>query len=227
MTFEASYSSGATSARVTSGRVTIGAWGAPTAVVQVAEDDPVPASGVLTIGDFSQVMAVQKTGAHGGSRGLWLVGGANGWKKTIRRQFYSDAQGIKLASVLRDAAQLAGESVSLGSAFAGRVLGQFYNREEAPASRTLALTVGTSWWIDPLGVTQIGDRPTSVIAVDFDPVEPIRPEVGLYTIATEDLATWLPGATFTKPGIIDDVLTISSVSIVFGKTLRLEVLVNL
>lgn len=227
MTFEASYTSGATSARVTSGRVHIGAWGAPTAVVQVAEDTLVPTSGVLTIGDFSQACAVEKTGAYGGSRGIWLVAGANGWRKTIRRQFYSDTNGVKLASVLRDAAQLAGESVALGSAFAGRVLGQFWNREEAPASRSLALTVGSSWWIDPLGVTQIGDRPTSVIAVDFDPVAPIRPELGSYTIATEDLLPWLPGATFTKPGIIDDVLTVSSVSIVFGTKLRLEVLVNL
>jgi hypothetical protein len=227
MSFEASYTSGATSARVTAGRVHLPAWGAPTAVVQVAEDAPVPPSGVLVLGDFSQVMTVEHTGAYGGARGIWLVGGANGWKRTIRRQFYSDPSGVKLAAVLKDAAQLAGESVALGSDFAARVVGQFWAREEAPASRSLALTVGSSWWVDPLGVTQIGTRPTVPIVVDFDPVMPIRPELGSYTIATEDLATWVPGATFTKPGILDDVLTISSVSIVFGAKLRLEVLVNL
>lgn len=227
MSFEASYTSGATSARVTAGRVTLSAWGAPVAVVQVAEDAPVPASGVLVLGDFSQVMTVEKSGPYGGSRGIWLVGGANGWRRTIRRQFYSDPQGVKLAAVLKDAAQLAGERVALSAAFSGRVLGQFWSREEAPASRSLALTVGSSWWIDPLGTTQIGERPTSAIAVEFDPVVPIRPELGSYTIATEDLLPWVPGATFTKPGIIDDVLTISSVSIVFGAKLRLEVLVNL
>lgn len=229
MSFEATFSSGATVARVTAARVSLPAWGCPVAVAQVAEDTLVPTTGVLVLGDFSQVMTVEETGPYGGSRGIWLVGGANGWKKTIRRQFYSNAQGIKLASVLGDAAALAGESLSLGASFASQVLGQFWNREEAPASRTLALTVGQSWWVDPLGVTQIGDRPTSAIAVDFDPVAPIRPELGTYTIATEDLLPWVPGATFSKPGILDDVLTISSVSIsmMVGGKLRLEVMVNL
>lgn len=229
MSFDLTYSSGATVARVMNGRVHLPAWGAPTAVVQLAEDDPIPTTGVLQIGDFSQVMTVEKTGPYGGSRGVWLVAGANGWRRTIQRQFYSDPQGVKLSSVIGDAARLCGETVVLGADFASRVLGQFWARAEAPASHTLNRTIGNSWWINPLGVTQIGDRPASVIEVDFDPVAPIRPELGMYTIATEDLAPWVPGASFTKPGILDDALTISSVSIVLavGGKLRLEVLVNL
>ena len=87
--------------------------------------------------------------------------------------------------------------------------------------------MGSAWWIDALGATQIGERSGTAIAVDFDPVAPIRPERGLYTIATEDLATWLPGATFQKSGIVDEPQTISSVSIALdGGKLRLEVLVN-
>lgn len=229
MSFDLTYSSGASVARVMNGRVHLPAWGAPTAVVQLAEDDPIPTTGALRIGDFSQAMTVEKTGPYGGSRGVFLVAGANGWKRTIRRQFYSNSQGVKLASVLGDAAKLCGETVSLGSDFAARVVGEFWARAEAPASHTLDRTVGQSWWINPLGVTQIGDRPASVIEVDFDPVAPIRPELGVYTIATEDLLPWVPGATFTKSGILDEPLTISSVSIVLsvGGKLRLEVLVNL
>lgn len=229
MSFEATFTSGATSARVTAARVHLPAWGAPTAGVQIAEDDPLPSTGVLVIGDFSQVMTVERTGPYGGSRGAWLVAGANGWKKTIRRQFYSDTQGIKLSAVIGDAAQLCGEKVLLGDDFKARVLGEFWARAEAPASHTLQRTIGDSWWIDPLGVTQIGDRPASLIEVDFDPVMPIRPELGLYTIATEDLLPWVPGATFSKPGILDEVLTASSVSIDLAANgkLRLEVLVNL
>ena len=68
-----------------------------------------------------------------------------------------------------------------------------------------------------------------MIEVDFDPVAPIRPELGSYTLATEDLLPWVPGAAFSKPGIIDDLLTISSVSISIaaGGKLRLDVMVNL
>ncbi len=214
--------------RVTSARVHLPAWGAPSAVVQLASDEAITSPATLTIGDFAAVMSVARTGPYGGSRGAWLVAGANGWSRTIRRQFYRDTtNGVRLSSVLRDAAALVGETV-LVLPGDDRILGQFWARQEDAAAMVLARTVGTSWWIDPLGVTQLGDRPSSVIGVDFDPVDPIRLELGTVTIATEDLAPWVPGASFTKPGILDDALTISSVSITMavGGKLRLEVLTN-
>lgn len=214
--------------RVTSARVHLDAWGAPSAVVQLADDEPILPTATLTIGDFVAVMSVERTGPYGGSRGAWLIAGANGWGKLVRRQFYRDtANGVRLSSVLRDVAALVGETV-LVLPGDDRILGQFWARQEDVAAMTLARTVGKGWWINPLGVTQLGARPSSVIEVDFDPVDPIRPELGTVTIATEDLLPWVPGATFSKPGILDDVLTISSVSITMavGGKLRLEVLTN-
>lgn len=214
--------------RVTSARVHLPAWGAPTAVVQLAEEDAIPLTAPLVIGDFSAVMSVQKTGPYGGSRGAWLIAGANGWRKLVRRQFYRDtANGVKLSAVLRDVAALVGETVSVPAAL-DRVLGPYWNRQEDAAAMALARLVGSGWWVDPLGVTRIGERPASTVGVDFDPVAPIRPELGSYTLATEELAPWVPGAVFRKDGILDDPLTISSVSIAMavGGKLRLEVLTN-
>lgn len=212
--------------RVTAARILLPAWGAAVGDVQIAEDDPILDTALLTIADFSQVMTVQRTGPYGGSRGARLIAGAAGWRKTVRRQFYGDANGVKLAAILGDAAGLVGETVVLASAFASRLVGFYWNREEAPASRVLALTVGTSWYVDPLGVTQVGERVASTVGTDFE-VTSARPELGLYTIGTEDLVPWRPGVMFVKPPIVPLPLAVSSVSIVMtGNKLRLEVMAD-
>ncbi len=210
--------------RITSARITRGAWGAASGDVAFAEDTAVATRGTLTIGNASLVMAVHRQGGYGGSRSARLVAGAGGWLTTAPRQFYRNPLGIKLSTVLRDVAARVGESVVLSAPFASQVVGVFWSREEAPASRTLGSTVGKSWYVDAAGVTQIGTWPTVAIASAFDVTE-YDPARGLYTIATEDPAAWVPGATFTKPPIVPGVVTVSSVSIVLDdeQRLRLEV----
>lgn len=210
--------------RATSARLTISSWGAAVADVQLADDAEVAPRGTLTIGDLSLVMSTLRGGAFAGSRALRLVGGAGGWRTVAPRQAYADPKGVKLATVVRDVAAKVGETVSFASDFASRLLGQFWARADAPASEVLALTVGRSWYVDPAGVTQIGERPTTTIASGFDVLD-FRPNLGLVVIATETLAPWVPGAVFKSP-LLAAPLTASSVTIALnpkGK-LRVEVL---
>jgi hypothetical protein len=214
------------SSRIVSARITLPAWGAAVGDAQLADDAAVPARATLTIGNLALVMTARRgggaAGAFAGSRGLRLVAGADGWRQTCPRQFYADPLGIKLATVLRDAAVKVGESVALSSAYASRAVGVFWSREEAPASRTLKNTIGNAWWIDALGVTQIGERPTTRITSAFVPT--FDPARGQWTIATEDPLSWRPGATFTTP-LVTGTHTVSSVSLVLADSkLRLEVL---
>lgn len=212
--------------RIVSARITLPSWGAACGDAQLADDDAVPERGALTIGNLSLVMTAIRgatpSGAFAGSRALRLVAGAGGWRQPAARAMYADVNGVRLATILRDVAAKVGEAVSLAAPYATNVVGLFWAREEAPASRTLRNTVGTAWYVDAAGVTQIGDRPTVPITSEFVPT--FKPELGLWTIATEDPLSWVPGATFTTP-LVPGTHTVSSVSVVLADSkLRLEVL---
>ena len=129
--------------------------------------------------------------------------------------------GIKASLVLRDAAAEVGESVNVAS---DSNLGPKFDRSAGPASRVLRQVAGDAWYIDASGVTQLGTWPTRKVPSAFT-VENQDGARGLFTIATEDYAAWLPGATFTA-AFISGTYTVNAVSFTFGDDgkLRLEVL---
>ena len=222
MTLFASYAG----SRVTAGRITTSASGAWVGDLMLADDSDVPTRGTLTIADLTLVGAVTRGGPFAGSRALRLVGGAGGWRNELPALPYAKPQGVRLATVLGDAAAAVGERVVLSAAYATRVLGVAWVRARMPASQVLALTVGRAWWVDPAGVTQVGDRPTSAVIASGFTVTNYQHNLGLVTIATETLAPWQPGATFRDVLLGTAPLTASSVTIALdprGK-LRLEVL---
>jgi hypothetical protein len=216
--------------RIVSARVTLPPWGAWSADVQLAAEDAVSPRGVLTIGNLSLVGAVLpgRDGPFAGSRSLRLVGGAGGWYRTVGARFYAKPQGVRLATVLGDVAAEVGEAIVLSSAFTSRVVGQFWARAAGQAVGVLSVAAGRAWYIDEVGVTQVGERPSTTVSSPFTISGPgYRGSLGMVEIATEDLLSWRPGALF-RSELLSTPLTVASVSIHMAadSTLRLEVMTS-
>lgn len=210
--------------RVVAARITLPASGRVVADVSFADETAVAATGVLRVADLSLLCTVLRGAAFAGARSARLVGGYGGWNREVSALPYAKAQGVRLATVIGDAAAAVGERVNLRGAYASQLVGQRWVRSAGPASLVLSQTVQRAWWVDGDGVTQVGERPTALVSQGFDIIN-WQPGLGLATIATETLAVWQPGIAFRSP-ILPAPLTVTSVSIVMAPSgvLRLEVL---
>lgn len=187
----------ANGARIVTLSLSLPLYGTWEADVTLADPAPLTAPVALTLGNLSLVGAVYRQGPFGGVQYARLVGGGGGWRSTLPAQAYGNPGGVLLSTVLRDAAAAVGEQVNVPSTV-DAVIGQFFTREKAPASRVLGQLGGPLWWVDAAGVTQITARPAATITTPFT-VEAFDPGCGELTIATEDYASWLPNATFSAP----------------------------
>jgi hypothetical protein len=171
---------------------------------------------------------VYRSDPYGGQVRARLVGGFGGWRQRVQSQGYGTPTGIKLSTVLHDVARLVGEAVQvdadvgIGNAFV-RV-----NFTTSVASdvlwQMLAQAFIPAWRIDPAGTTQLTPWPTVKIITPFT-VTDQKPDEGVVTIATEDYASWMPGAQFTSP-LVEGTFTSAGVHYVWdndGK-FRFEVL---
>jgi len=201
--------------------LTMAAFGSWVADVTLAEAEQLQPSVQLVASNLELRGTVIRQDAFAGQREARVVGGAGGWRKQVSSRSYRQPGGLPLSTVLRDAAIEVGETVHIGT---DRTIGTDYVRERAPASRVLRHLVGRAWWIDAAGVTQLGARPSTQVKTEFAVVR-YSADVGLLVIATEDLASWLPGATFSN-ALVTTAKTVASSSIrMEGPTLRVEVMV--
>lgn len=200
-----------------------GAWVADV-VLQSSSAIPTTANGCsLVAGDLKLVGTAIRTASFSGSRSARIVGGAGGWRKALPAKGYSHPGGLKLSAVLNDVARESGESIVISSAL-DREIGTSYGREAAKAERALHLLTNGAWWIDPAGKTQIATRDGSAVVSPFT-VAGWSGGKGKFDIASETIATWMPGRTFTAP-TVSGTQTVSAVTIIAdneGK-LRLSVL---
>lgn len=203
----------------------VGAW---TADLQLATQQMVSGRVEVVIGNLTLQGFVFRSESYGGQVSARLVGGAGGWRTEIAAQGYGSAQGVKLSTVLQDAAAACGEQVNI---FADVTIGQAFVRVAFGTSvasdvlwQMIALGHMTAWYVAPSGVTKTGPWPLTTIATPFD-VTDQKPDEGLIVIATEDYASWMPGASFTSP-LLDGRYTSAGVQYVFDAegTFRLEVL---
>lgn len=177
--------------RVTSARATIPAWGRWYADVSIDVEATLTGAATLKIADLTLVGTVLTGGPAKGRSHFRIVAGAGGWGRTLPRKSYTNDAGVKLATVLGDAAKEAGEMLDLGARSADRV-GPNWVRDDGPASRLLEQLASESWYIDEAGVTRLGRRPTVRYALPstHGPLDLARRTV---TIAAESIATILPG----------------------------------
>ena len=195
-------------ARVSACSITMPYYGAWVADVDVVGSAEIASPVSLVVGDLTLVGTVVRQAGFTGDRKARIVGGGGGWGNTIPSRSYSHVIGVKASTIVGDAAREAGESIVLEN---DRTLGLLYAREEAPAERALNLVVGNEWWIDPAGVTQTKARVSLPVVAPFTLVSR-NGALDQFEIATESIAGWLPGRTFSSP-TVPEPQTISSVTI--------------
>lgn len=176
--------------RVTRALVTLPARGAWTADVWIDADEPVASAATLALGDLTLKGTVRRGDIYLGGGAFRLVGGADGWRKRIEAKSYAAAIGVKLSTVAGDAAAAVGETLSIA---ADRTMGPAFVREAGPAGRVLDQVAAGEWWIDPVGVTQIGPRATGSVAKTAFVVERISQENGSAVVASETPEKIAPG----------------------------------
>jgi hypothetical protein len=176
------------------GRPFYGAWAAD---VVLADSSAVSGPVSLVIGNMTLAGTSYRTASFAGSRSARVVAGAGGWMKSLKSRGYQNSGGVPLSMVIGDAARVVGETVSVAT---DRSLGEAWTVEAKSAQFLLRQVAGTLWWVDDAGVTHIGPRPSIAITSDFQVIG-WSGKTGLFEIATEDYAAWVPGATFTAPTV--------------------------
>lgn len=208
--------------RVVSGSITIPYYGAWAADAILASSMAIPDEAALVVGDLSLSGKSIRSASFAGSRSARIVGGRAGWRTELPPKGYSHAAGVKLSTVLGDAAREVGERIVVA---ADRTIGSHWARIGGEkAERVLHLLLDGKWWIAPNGDTRIDARDASPITSPFTVIAWSGGK-GLFEIATESIAPWQPGRTFTAPNVAG-VQTISSVTIEVDNAgkLRLHVL---
>jgi hypothetical protein len=145
----------------------------------------------LKIADLALSGTILSGGPAKGKSTYRIVGGAGGWGKVIPARSYTNDAGVKVSTVLTDAARDCGEA--LGTLPTTR-LGPGFTRAEDVASRVLESVSPGAWYVDSAGVTQIGRRPEVALAVTAQ-LGPLDAASGKQTVAAESIASILPGVT--------------------------------
>ena len=145
---------------VTACRVSMPAWGLWWAEVECGSSDVLKGAVSLVLDDLTLAGTIVTGGPYQTRNRYRIVGGAGGWGKSIPAKSYANDLGVKLATVLTDAAQACGEK--MGTIPAVAAVGPCFPRANEPAARVLDATVPRGWYVDEAGVTQVGRRPAIV-----------------------------------------------------------------
>lgn len=189
-------------ARATSARATIPAWGLWYADAHLEGEHKLSGAVELRIADLTLKGTVLSGGASKGRSSYRIVAGAGGWGNSIPKKGYVNGSGVKLRSVLGDAAREVGESLDLATINESESVGFSWTRDEGTASRLLELVASQAWYVGEDGVTRLGKRATKTLtaAVTHGPVDRARATV---QIAAESIATILPGMVVDELEAVD------------------------
>jgi hypothetical protein len=176
--------------RVTSARVWLSASRLWYADVQIDGEVALAGAVTLVVADLTLRGTVLSGGPAKGRSSFRLVAGAGGWGRDIPKKPYANDAGVKVATVLGDAAAAVGET--LATVDPALRVGPGFARKAGPASRVLELVSPGGWYVDELGVTRLGARAAGTLpaGVTHGPVDRAR---GTVTLASEKIAAILPG----------------------------------
>jgi hypothetical protein len=202
--------------RILSGSILFPLYGAWVGDVVLETPDDIAPNLTVIIGNLTLTGFAFRMAPFAGSRLVRMVGGFGGWRKPLPPKQYQNPAGIAVSLVLGDAAMEVGERVSVPT---DGILGTNFVREAAPASRVLRQLAGANWH-----VTQVAVWPSVAIVSDFQVID-FKAGEGRMTVATEDYASWLPGASFAST-FIQGTYDVDAVMYVFDRegTFRMEVL---
>jgi hypothetical protein len=184
---------------IVSGELMIPLVGMWTADLHLATDTPVSGQVTIVIGNLTLLGTVYRSEPYGGQTHARIVAGYGGWRTTIDSQGYGHSAGLKMSTVLQDAAAACGEKITVTG---DQSIGNAYTRADTVASDVLWQMVAQgfvpAWYVDASGTTQTKSWPTVAVQTPFT-VTNQDPDKGLVVIATEDYVSWMPGCTFTSP----------------------------
>lgn len=194
--------------RVTSAKVTIPAWGCWYAEVQVDGEHVIAGRVTLKVADLTLSGSVLSGGTAKGRSSYRIVAGAGGWGLTIPKKSYANDATVKLSTVLGDAAQACGETMA--AIASTERTGPAYVREEGPASRALQQLARNAWYVDEAGTTRLGARAAGALVGSVTRVEPIDKARGMVVLASDKIATILPGVVVDGFAAVDVLHEISA-----------------
>jgi hypothetical protein len=177
----------------------IPAWGCWYAEATLDEEATLSGSVTLQIADLKLVGTILSGGPSKGRSHYRIVAGAGGWGKKVRRLAYANDFGVKVATVIADAAKDAGETVVVTSSDR---LGPAWTRAEDVAARVLEQVAPAAWYVGEDGVTRLGARPASTLsgAVTHGPVDHAR---GTVTLASDSIVRIVPGLVVDGLTVVD------------------------
>jgi hypothetical protein len=196
--------------RVTQARVYLHAWGAWYADVSVDGEHALSGAVALVLNDATFRGTVLSGGASFGRSDFRIVGGAGGWGKILPKRSYANDAGVKLASVVADAARECGETFDASTAPAGARLGPAWTRPSGPACRVLEQVSPSSWYVDEAGVTKLGRRAATTYSGKAARVSPLDRSRRRLVLAAEDFAPLVPGVVVDGLEAIDVLHSVDS-----------------
>lgn len=189
--------------RVVDACSTIPAWGA--SYHDVVLDKEVTLSGkvVFTLADLLVKGTVLSGGPAITQSFYRVVSGAAGWGKTIPKRSYANDIGIKLSTVLGDAASECGETIDPSTVDPKVTLGPSWVRKEGPACRLLEQLSPNAWFVGEDGVTRLGKRPAGKLSSPATRTTQVDLARGTVTLASESIVNILPGLVVNGLEAID------------------------
>ncbi len=178
--------------RVTRARVTLPAWGCWYVEASIDSEAALVGAVTIVLADMTLKGTVLSGGSDKGRSHFRIVAGAGGWGETIPRRSYTSDAGVRLATVLGDAAAAAGETLDMSTVGTSARVGPAYARPEGPASRVLELLAPSSWYVGEDGLTRLGRRPLTALTakVSIASVDRGRAKV---VLASDTIAGLVPG----------------------------------
>ncbi len=194
---------------ITRAAITIPRWGAWVADVETVLDTEQSGAAVIVVGGLELRGTIVRGGIDEERGRYRVVAGAAGWRSIVPARSYRNAAGVRLATILGDAAGEVGET---WGTLPDTRIGGAYVRQLAEASRVLDDLGPEGWHVDELGVTQWGLRAAAEYALPYAVMQDHRAR-GLLTVAAEDLRGLVPGAVLEGRQV-------ASVRHELGETLR-------
>jgi hypothetical protein len=186
--------------KITSARVTLPEWGCWYADVSIDGEVALTGRVSLVVADLTLSGTVLSGGAAIGRSSFRIVGGAGGWGKALLKKSYANDAGVKISTILGDAASEAGETIAIT---ADDRVGPAWTRAAGPAVDSLNSVAERAWYVDEVGTTRLGKRVSSTLGTNVTRVVPVDRARGKVVLAAESIAKVLPGVVVDGMAAVD------------------------
>jgi len=186
---------------VTRAHLQIPAWGVWWLDAELDREITITGAATIAFADLTLTGTVLSGGPFRGSSRYRIAGGAGRWGRELPRKSYINDAGVRLATVLKDAAAEAGEQIDAAS-IPVQSLGSHYVREAGPASLLLQQHAMRNWYVGEDGITRIGQRATAAYTGTGTRTM-VDAAHGRVDIAADEIAKLLPGITVDGVTAID------------------------